>query len=97
MKMINLTLSLINPWHTENFKNLFCRSGLITEHKAWEFEVCRYSYDLLNVSFQWKGRTDHAGPSLELALFGYSVSVKIYDTRHWDRDCEKNCREVYDL
>ena len=81
-----ILISLTNPWYKENFKNLFCRSGLITEHKAWEFEVCRYSYDLLKISFDWSLRCDHAGPSLELCLFGYGVEAKIYDTRHWDYD-----------
>lgn len=92
--MINLQLSITNPWYTENFQNLFCRSGKITEHKAWEFEICRYSYDIAKIYFQWSVKSDHAGPSLELCLFGYGVEVKIYDTRHWDYD--NNCWTVYD-
>ena len=89
-----ILISLTNPWYKENFKNLFCRSGLITEHKAWEFEVCRYSYDLLKISFDWSSRCDHAGPSLELCLFGYGVEMKIYDIRHWSGI--KNRWETYE-
>lgn len=92
--MINLQLILTNPWHTENFKNLFSRSGLINAHKAWEFEVTRYSYDLIKVQFTWSLKRDHAGPTLELALFGFNVTAKIYDTRHWDY--EKNDWEMYE-
>ena len=92
--MILLHLSLSNPWAKENFKNLFCRSGMITKHKAWEFEVCRHAYDIVKIDFQWSVKSDHAGPSLELCLFGYGVEAKIYDTRHWNR--ETNSWEVYE-
>lgn len=91
--MLSLHLHLINPWHTENFQNLFCRSGLISKHKAWEFEVTRYSYDVAKIYFEWSARCDHAGPKAEISLLGYSVSFQIYDTRHWNYD--NNCWEVY--
>lgn len=91
--MINIQLGITNPWYTENFENLFNRSGLIGKHKAWEFEVTRYSYDFAKISFRWTFRKDHAGPSLELCLLGYSVQFQIYDGRHWDY--ENGCWEVY--
>lgn len=91
--MISLHLGITNPWYKENFKNLACFSGKITTNKAWEFEVCRYAYDIAKFSFAWSFRKDHAGPELELCLLGYSASIKIYDTRHWDR--ENNCWEIY--
>lgn len=92
--MISIHLSITNPWYTENFDNLYNRSGPIGKHKAWEFEVCRYSYDIAMISFQWKVRKDHAGVALKLCLFGYSVEFQIYDGRHWDY--KKNVWEVYE-
>ena len=82
---MNFHLSLRNPWYTENFKNLFNRFGRISENKTWEFEIARYSYTFAEISFHWTTRTDHAGVELEIGLFGYSASFKIYDNRHWDR------------
>ena len=84
--MFSLHLHLINPWYTENFENLFNRSGLLSKHKAWEFEVYRYSYDVAKIYFKWSARTDHAGPKAEISLAGYTVSFQIYDTRHWDTE-----------
>lgn len=92
--MIYFGLSLRNPWHKDgDFDNLYCRSGMITKHKAWEFEVIKSFFNIAEVTFHWKIKTDHAGPSLEIGLFGYSIHVQIYDTRHWNR--ETNDWEVY--
>ena len=92
--MINLQLSITNPWYKENFKNLFNRFGVIAKHKTWEFEVCRYARDILNIHLQWTVHQDHAGPSVELFLLGYGMSFMIYDTRHWNYD--RNTWEVYE-
>ena len=92
--MLSLNLHIINPWYKENFANLFSRSWLISKNKAFEFEITRYSYDLVTIHFSthWSGR-DHAGPKLELALLGYAVTATVYDTRHWDY--ESQCWENY--
>jgi hypothetical protein len=82
--MINLHLSLTNPWYKENFKNLFNRFGVISKHKTWEFEVCRNSRTLAEINFEVRFRTDHAGAMIELGLFGYEVSATFYDNRHWN-------------
>lgn len=84
--MINFHISIRNPWYTENFDNLYNRSGRVTENKTWEFEVIRYSYTLAEVSVNWSFRSDHAGIELVLGLFGYAVSFAIRDNRHWDRE-----------
>ena len=83
--MLSLNLHLRNPWSTENFKNLFNWTKLLTKHKALEIELTRYSYDAfelyLNTNF---AGCDHAGPCLKIAILGYAGSIKLYDTRHWD-------------
>lgn len=92
--MLRIDFHIANPWHNNNFKNIYCKSGLFSKNKAYEFEIIKHSYDFLSIHFSTavKG-VDHAGPRIELALFGYSISFKIYDTRHWDYD--KNDWETY--
>ena len=91
--MITLMLNLTNPFAKEKFDNLFCRSGMITAHKAWEFELIKYSRTFLKAEVRWTVKTDHAGPSIGIGLLGYEISIQIYDTRHWDG--KTNAWEVY--
>jgi len=83
--MLNLNIYLHNPWYKENFQNLFNWSKKVTKNKVVEFEITRYAHDLLGIhlSTDFTGN-DHAGPRFDLALLGYSVSIKMYDTRHWN-------------
>lgn len=91
--MINIHLSINNPWAKENFKNLFCRGGKITKNMAWEFEIIRYSYTFAEFNTSYTVRQDHAGFDLEIGLFGYSMHFQIYDSRHWNYT--NNCWEIY--
>ena len=85
--MIHISFGLSNPWG-KPFDNLWNRSGMITRHKAWEAELLQ-TQQLVGIHMGYTIRQDHAGLDLELALFGYSISLKIYDTRHWDY--KNNC------
>jgi hypothetical protein len=82
--LINFYVGITNPWYTDNLRSLFCRAGRITKHKAWEFELTSYSYDIAKIDMSWTMRTDHAGLKLEFGLLGYMVTFNIYDIRHWD-------------
>lgn len=92
--MILLNIGLTNPWAKYNFKNVFCREKKLTKNKAYGIELTYNSTSLvsLELSFSWRGH-DHAGPSIELGLFGWCIHLHIYDTRHWNY--EKNCWESY--
>jgi hypothetical protein len=79
--MIHINFALSNPWG-KDFKNLWNRSGTIVRHKAWEAEILR-NRQLIGFHISYTIRQDHAGLSLEIGLFGYSISFQIYDTRHW--------------
>lgn len=83
--MLRLELVLHNFWAKEKFKNHWNKSGSITKHKHWEVEFIQYKKDFLGVRLDtcWRGR-DHAGLSVELILLGYTLSAKIYDSRHWN-------------
>ena len=80
--MIHLSFGLSNPWG-QPFDNLWNRSGLITNHTAWEVELLQ-TRTLIGFEFSYTRRQSHAGLTVELALFGYSASFMIYDTRHWN-------------
>ena len=80
--MIYLSAGLSNPWG-KPFANLWNRTGLITNHKAWEVELLQ-TRTLIGFEFGYTRRQSHAGLTVELALLGYSVSFMIYDTRHWN-------------
>ncbi len=82
--MINFYFRIVNPWYTENFATIFSRSGSFARYKCWEFEIIRYSYDLVELSFMVKTHQDHSGVSLALGLLGYTANITVYDNRHWD-------------
>lgn len=83
--MINIRLSLQNPFGKENFKNLYSKSFRLMPHKHFEFELIRYGINIFEfeLDLSFRGH-DHAGPSLELGIFGYLLYIRIYDKRHWD-------------
>ena len=80
--MIHISFGLSNPWG-QPFDNLWNRSGVITNHKAWEVELLQ-TRTLIGFEFSYTRRQSHAGLTVELALLGYSASFMIYDTRHWN-------------
>lgn len=50
---------------------------------AWEVEVLQ-TRQLIGFEINYTRRQDHAGLTVEIALFGRSISFQIYDTRHWN-------------
>ena len=82
--MIYLGFRISNPW-AQSFANLWNRSGLITNHMAWEAELC-VTKTLIGFEINYTRRQDHAGLTVALALFGRSMLFQIYDTRHWNSE-----------
>jgi hypothetical protein len=80
--MIHISFGLSNPWGRP-FDNLWSRSGLITNHTAWEVELLQ-TRQVIGFEFSYTRRQSHAGLTVELAVLGRSVSFRIYDTRHWN-------------
>lgn len=93
--MIIFNFQVDNPWCKNKFKNIWHRAGDISKNQAWELEL--YYSDCtvfkVNLTIKFTG-SDHAGPSVEFCLFGYTFSAMIYDTRHWDY--EKNQWETHE-
>lgn len=90
--MISFNFNIDNPF-VDRWNTLFCKSGLLTQHKAWEFNGYK-THHLINSGFNLTTKGDHAGIQFELGVFGYSIEFQIYDTRHWDY--ENNQWENYE-
>ena len=84
--MIHISFGLSNPWGRP-FDNLWNRSGLITNHTAWEVELLQ-TREVIGFEFSYTRRQSHAGLTVELAVLGRSVCVRIYDTRHWNQETD---------
>ena len=94
--MIAVTFSLRNPFFEEwkSFKQIRNWHGATPfKDKYWEFEVIKNG-DIVLFDFTVRTRCDHAGITLGLGLFGYSIHATVYDSRHWDY--EKNRYVIYD-
>ena len=83
--MIYFNFSIANPFKHSPFKNYWEREFLLIEHKVVEIGFYRYAWNLfeLQLDLRFWGR-DHAGPSIELGILGYTARFGISDTRHWD-------------
>ena len=84
--MIKFRLEIQNPWAKDRFKNLGCISGKIFKNKAWELEHTFYDGLILDCSFEFTRKMDHAGLELGLGILGYGISFHLYDIRHWNNE-----------
>lgn len=94
--MIAITFSLQNPKFSSwrDFKNIRNWAGQLPfKNKFWEFEVLK-SGALVEFDFTVRARCDHAGATLGLGLFNYSILLSFYDNRHWNHN--ENRYYIYD-
>jgi len=74
----------------EEFKNYFCYTKQLTRHKSFELEFTKHTFTFLELEIDLRTRgRDHAGVHVGGCLFGYTLSVRIYDHRHWDYENNK--------
>lgn len=86
--MITFIFAIKNPFFKsiQQFKNIRSWHGATPfKNKYWEVEVTRAGY-LVELDLTATVRTDHAGVILAIGLFNYSITLSIYDNRHWDYD-----------
>lgn len=93
--MIYCSFNIANPFKHDPFKNYWQHEFLITKHKSLDIGFYKYAWNLFEfqLDLRWQG-SDHAGPSLEIGIFGYTARLGISDTRHWNS--ETNDWERYD-
>jgi hypothetical protein len=80
--MISLNFIISNPW-SDLFKHVQAWNGQLSVNKAWEIEIYR-SNTIIEFESKFTVRQDHAGLTIGLGLFSYTLRAQFYDTRHWD-------------
>jgi hypothetical protein len=90
--MIYINFTFRNPW-SDQFEPMVSRGGKLSKNKAWEFELYR-SDTIAEFETRLTVREDHAGLTIGLGLFSYTLRAQFYDTRHWNY--EKKVWEVYE-
>lgn len=85
--MIILNLVINNPW-SDRFEPVRAWDGRLFKHKAWEIEIYR-SETIVELEARFSIRTDHAGLTVGLGLFSYTLRAQFYDTRHWNYKTKK--------
>ena len=90
--MIYINLSLMNPW-SDRFEPVWSWGKKLFADKAIEIEYYR-SNTIAEFECRLTAREDHAGLTLGLGLFSYTLRAQVYDTRHWNY--EKKAWEVYE-
>lgn len=92
--MIYFNINISNPYWWNRWASIKSWTGDTPwRHKHWEIQIMRVS-NLFRIVFSWIVREDHAGANLELALFGYQIDLRFYDSRHWNT--ETNTWELTD-
>ncbi len=93
--MIDFGIRFRNPLPCRPFKNIWAGGHKLSTHKFVELQFSRYTFNWfeLAVDLNWR-QTDHAGPWITLNLFGWTVDLRIVDSRHWND--ETNTWETYE-
>ncbi len=93
--MIDFGVRLRNPFPCQQFKNIWAGARKLTKHKFIELQFSYYIFNWfeLAVDLNWR-QTDHAGPWITVNVFGWTVDLRIADSRHWND--ETNTWEVYE-
>jgi hypothetical protein len=84
--MIHFNIMLRNPWVKQDFKTLFYKDKLFPDRKAGEIQLSYYRHSLFEFNFDLSFNCDHAGLTVAVGVFGLSLNMMFYDTRHWDDD-----------
>ena len=87
--MINFSVHISNPFATDSVlppSLHWCKSWSVTPNRFLELELFRtaaYNWVRFELGLAWRG-SDHAGPHIELELFGLHLRAILGDYRHWD-------------
>lgn len=83
--MIYCSFNIANPFKHEPFKNYWQGEISVSKNKTLEFGFYKYAWNLFEfqLDLRFWGH-DHAGPSIEIGVFGYTTRLGISDNRHWN-------------
>ena len=80
--MIHFNFGLSNPF-CRRWVTVYYKDKLFANKKGGEIQIVKDN-NIINVGVRFTIRQDHSGLSLDFGLFGYSVMLSYYDTRHWN-------------
>lgn len=90
--MFKINFSIHNPLFKpkEDFesKTYFHAENAIGPTTAYNVQLSRFDTDTIfsvQLDTSWRGE-DHAGPRLDIELFGVTLFMQLYDSRHWNYD-----------
>jgi len=85
-----INFSIINFLRKGNkWDKYFSLCRRISKYKHLEIEGCYDGYHLFCFEFKLSHKEDHAGILFTLSMFCREISLRIYDSRHWDYS--RNC------
>ena len=57
----------------------------ISTNKTFEWQLARWSHwNFFRHHLKWTRRRDHAGIEWETEILGLTLTLNLYDNRHWD-------------
>lgn len=74
----------------------WCRDWRVSKNKSIEAQISHWDWDhlfSLRVDTYFWG-SDHAGPEINLEMFGWFFNLKFYDHRHWNYDAGRFMTEA---
>lgn len=85
---MRIRFSMLNPFYKKDVhgKDYFYQHWTISANKSAEIQISKFSRCYIfdcKIDLHWWGE-DHAGPEIDLNIWGYMFNAKIYDRRHWD-------------
>lgn len=93
---MRLSFNILNPFYKDSDyagRDFVYKHWTLSENKSAEIQISKFEvYHLIdiNIDLHWWG-SDHAGPQIDLNLWGFMFNIKIYDHRHWHM--ENHCWE----
>ena len=79
--MISVSFAVRNPF-TQTFRPVWLRSKQLSQNSVFECGIYRTN-TIVGATVNISGlNRDHRGVMLELELFGYTLMLEVYDTRH---------------
>jgi hypothetical protein len=88
-------IGFTKPWKGVD-RTYFEYDESVSKNLALSIQLSKWDrvFTLIGFTFDWRIKTDHAGPYIEVSLFGFDLIINLYDKRHWDY--QNDCWEKYD-
>jgi|GEM_PF-1537046 len=88
--MLRISFKIQNIFSRDIWYDMYTYTKQLSKNKYFESEVVYSDHNIFEfvLDCTWSG-SDHAGPNIEVSLFGYHLILRVYDARHWDYKAAK--------